>query len=488
MHIYDFLEESSDILPKILVPSKITTLLRVSHKFRHIIEKYQIPGDFVSTNRFYRIKNKSIKIIEYLNKNKKINFTNIILNFSNIELIKELFQNNIFQQYKNITKFEFCNITDGKSRINNINTLCEGLLQFPKLNKFELRSNQFEPIENEKIFNTLSKLTSLEILDLYENNIDNKYKKSTDRGAERLSNTLLFLTNLKELNLGMNCIGFINLEGIEEVTKALPNLKSLLHLNISSNFFEEEGYKIIMKGILHLTQLKGLDISTNYVRSGIKSLINILPNLKSLSYLNISNNSLKSEGIEIFTKGLPYLKNLKILNISTNYIGTTQFYYLINVLYNNCSLLIDLNLSNNNIGRNTNIFEILNVCNVLKLKCLNLSRNNIGLYIDSTQDSTEVSTNELLNINTSLKYLDLRLNCVELLEISRIPEIKKKYKSLSNIKLPNIGLDEEKNNIINKLRLQYPSSIIDTSTVIFDCDSEQSAYSNSDYESYNDSS
>jgi hypothetical protein len=59
---------------------------------------------------------------------------------------------------------------------------------------------------------------------------------------------------------------------------------------------------------------------------------------------------------------------------------------------------------------------------------------------------------------------------------------------LSNIKLPNIGQDEDKNDIINKLRLQYPSSIIDTSANIFDCDSEQSSHSNSDYESYNDSS
>lgn len=470
MNFYEFLEESSDILPKILAPSKITTLLQVSHKFRHIIEKYQIPADFTSIHRLYRTYNKSIKIIEYLNKNKKINFTNITLNFSNIELIKELFQNNIFQQYKNITKFEFCNISNNKSRTNNIHTMCEGLLHFSKLNKFELRSNHFEPIENEKIFNTLSKLTSLQILDLYENNIDNKYNKSTDKGAERLSNTLLFLTNLTELNIGMNCIGFVNLEGIEEIAKVLPNLKSLLHLDISSNYFEGEGCKIIMKGILHLTQLKRLDISSNYIRSGIKSLIQILPNLKYLSYLNISNNSLNLEGFDIFIKGIPYLINLKILDISSNYIGNTKIYYLylIDVLYNNCKLLIDLDLSNNDIGKNTNIFEILNICNILKLEYLNLSRNNIGLYTVLTQ---EVETNKLLD-NTSLKYLDLRLNCAQLLEISRIPEIMKKYKSLSNIKLPNIGQDEDKNNIINNLRLEYPSSIIDTSHIDFDCDND----------------
>lgn len=435
MDFIEFLEKSNDILPKLIPSSETIRLMMVSKKFKDIIERYKPPAIF--TMYYFNNKKKSEEFVKYLDKNKNIlNFVNFTWHYINVESLKELFEKNILPQYKNITKFDFCNIEldycelidddddDDITRINIINILCEGLLKFPKLIELNLSNNQFEPIETNNILNMISNLTLLESLHLYDNNINdiNVYQE-VENLTDALPSALSRLTNLRELDLGRNYIGYMGLEGVTSFTKILPNLKSLI-------------------------------------------------------YLNISNNRLFEDRSKILIKGLSYLTNLKILDISSNYIGSKNFYYLIDVLHKNCNSLIDLNLSNNDIGRGKKLFEILNVCNKLKLKYLDINNNNIRSYID-------VDVYLDLNINTSLEYLNLRLNCYRLLEISKIPEIMEKYKALSHIKLYdyNFGEHKEANEMFNIMRLDFPAVTIDVNS---DSDSDVDTQSESNYDSENE--
>lgn len=437
MDFLEFLEKSNDILPKLIPSSETIRLMIVSKKFKDIIERYKPPANF--TMYYFNYKKKSEEFVKYLDKNKNIlNFVNFTWHYINVESLKELFEKNILPQYKNITKFEFfnieldyCELIDeddddnddiNNTRINIINILCDGLLKFSKLIELNLSNNHFEPIENNNILNMISKLTLLKSLNLYDNNInDINLNKEVKNLTYMLPNALLCLTNLRELNLGRNYIGYMDVEGV-------------------------------------------------------KSFIKILPNLKSLIYLNISNNNFCEDGIKILIKGLSYLTNLKILDISSNYIGSKIFYYLVDVLYNNCNSLIDLNISKNDIGRGKKLFEILNVCNTLQLQYLDISDNNIGSYIDIDISNNnigsyiDVDINIDLNINTSLEYLNLRLNCYKLLEISKIPEIIKKYKALKHIKLYDYNFDEHKeaNELFNKIKSNFPSINIDINSDIED--------------------
>jgi Ran GTPase-activating protein (RanGAP) involved in mRNA processing and transport len=578
MDFFEFLEKSCDILPKILLPDTIMTLMKVSSKFRNIIEKYHLPVSFIFNNLCVCAahKNKSEQIVKYLKNNiNKLNITNFILNNCSIKLIEELLQTNILQQYKNITKIELCDIELEKNidtvyfgdctvykgntrvsrncKIDNTNIILKGLLQLvcPKLIELNLRRNRnkFGIIEIKNIFNILSDLRSLEILNLYSNNID--------RGVEELSCSLLYLTNLKKLNLGMNNIRLEGIESITEVlpkltqlnslnlngnnlaqygseslskgliyvtnlnklnlgsnniksngvkyiTQILPKLNSLTNFNFSYNYLETEGFEILGKGLLHLTRLKKLDISGNIITlETVDSLIEILQKLTQLNNLNLSYNYLKSEGIKKLVKGISCLTKLNKLDIGSNYIKSEGFNYLVEVLKDSCTSLTDLNLSNNEIrqykslsellnqcnklqlkkldisnnfiriegfdylievlkesctllteldmsnnqiGQYKSLPEVLNICNKLQLKKLKLGYNNFGLY--------SVNTTIELDINLSLQYLDIRGD--DLNAFKSLSEIMQYYKSLSKIKISYYHLQQDEIDAFDKISSDFP--------------------------------
>lgn len=547
MYLLEFLEKSNDIIDRILPPSKIIMIIMVSKEFRNIIEKYQIPIDFIFNNLYVSQNKNSELIVNYLENNiNKFNITNLTLN-CNIKLIKKILQTDILQQYKNITKIEFSdmdlysynNIIDTNKKILFQDDILQEkeLLQLvcPKLNELNLISYNFTSIEITNIFNILSNLTSLEIFKLHCNFMNNKYidqeikkisylinlKKLdlsnnyiTNRGVKSLfeilpklknlidlnfsynylheegaiflikglsqltklqklnintnniyygidylSDTISNLTLLNSLNLNSNNLGlnatehlcrgllhltnltkldfghnYIRVKGVKNFIKVLQNLNLLISLDLSYNYLETEGIKILSKEMSHLTQLQKLNISSNIISfEGVTSLIEVLQKLENLIDLNISHNLLEPNGIKILVKGIFYLKQLNKLDISCNYIRYEGLSYLVDVLKERCTLLTDLNLSGNEIGIYKSLSEVLNICNKLQLKKLYLNNNNFGYNFGSYKTNTKID----LDINTSVKYLDISFNYSEILQILSLIEIVENYKSLSNIKLSN---------------------------------------------------
>src|SRR3989338_4278044 len=89
-----------------------------------------------------------------------------------------------------------------------------------------------------------------------------------------------------------------------------------------------------------------------------------MSDLKELTYLNISNNEIQSDG----TKYISYLPELTTLNISNNNIGSKGAKYI-----STLSGLTTLDISGNNIG----VEGAKYISTLTKLTTLNISNNNI---------------------------------------------------------------------------------------------------------------
>ncbi len=142
---------------------------------------------------------------------------------------------------------------------------------------------------------------NLEILNLYNNNLQNDIK-----------NIHLF-TNLKELNLSLNNITIIDdlakLKNIKSINLSnnsirnfgpLAKIESLETLNLSQTKINN------IEELIRISKLKNLDLSTNDIRN-IDSIIR----LQNLEILNLSENKIKD--ISALAK-LPKLTHLSIAN------------------------------------------------------------------------------------------------------------------------------------------------------------------------------
>lgn len=195
------------------------------------------------------------------------------------------------------------------------------------INRLEMRLTNFTSFQ----LNTLSKMISLSVLILRNNNLNNlpndidklKLLKILDLGFNQLQTlpeTLNNLENLEILNLENNQLNS------EIINKCLKNLKNIITLNISNNELESDlnnkFYKNKIKLInLYLSNNKINKININIIyciqlNSYIldNNLINKIPNqicqLKKIKLFSIENNKIKNNKILKLLKEKGKLKEL----------------------------------------------------------------------------------------------------------------------------------------------------------------------------------
>ena len=195
------------------------------------------------------------------------------------------------------------------------------------------------------------------------------------------------------------------------LTKMLHMNKTLTHLNLSWNYkLSDSGACCIFKGLQYNTSLTHLNLKGTGIRATdldtARSLTKMLLMNKSLTHLDLSSNSfLKSRACRIF-KGLQHnttLTHLSLRNTSlaTSYIDTASC--LMKMLQVNKSLT-HLYLSDNNTITDSGaccLFDGLQ--HNTSLIYLNLSRTNIT----ATNPNTARSLTTMLEVNKTLRYLDL---------------------------------------------------------------------------------
>lgn len=160
---------------------------------------------------------------------------------------------------------------------------------------------------------------------------------------------------IKENNLGE--------EGIKQLIVILYQSKSLVHLDITSNQISNTAASILFESLGHNESVHCLIMgnsacqSRNSIRpEGYKRCTAALIKNKTLGILNISGNLAGNQGIAHIVAGLQLNKTLQSLNISQTNLSGESVSSIIKLLKD--SRIIILDVSKNNLGNNV-IVDIL---------------------------------------------------------------------------------------------------------------------------------
>jgi Ran GTPase-activating protein (RanGAP) involved in mRNA processing and transport len=139
----------------------------------------------------------------------------------------------------------------------------------------------------------------------------------TKEAGEVLGNMLKGNSVLKELNLSGNRLGYINggdAPGFAQgISKGLPDNGAMTKFDISSNDIRAEGGKALAEGLKGNQVIKELNFSVNNFgdncnddkdTSGIIAIADVIPGMGALSSLDLSGNSLGTEGTTVLSKML----------------------------------------------------------------------------------------------------------------------------------------------------------------------------------------
>ena len=157
----------------------------------------------------------------------------------------------------------------------------------------------------------LSSVRALEELNLSSNNL-------VLADFQELQSPLSNLSQLKRLNLSNNPDGISIL-----LEKILPSLKNLEELRLSNTHLNCDDLNAICtcNSLAFLNSLKYLELSMNSIGSeGIRELANTLKEFPLLERLDLSRSCLQGDDINVLCQGLVSLKKLKYLDLSGNII------------------------------------------------------------------------------------------------------------------------------------------------------------------------
>ena len=316
------------------------------------------------------------------------NLENLTLSKSNLI---ETQANDILQKHGQAENIVFLDLSQNAIQGNEI---ISGICQLQSLEELNLSHNyiRFSPLPNLKQkrdnFSANTKIISLAF-----NNM------SPDDICQFRS---LILSNLLKLNLDFNHVGnsiwslcslglrikhlkVLSLVSTDIYCAAdgLANLLSLVgkleELNLSSNNLMANDFRILQTPLSNLIQLKKLNLSNN--PQGISALLQgILPSLKYLEELRLSNTHLNSHDLSKICDSLASLSSLKYLDLSMNAISSDGLRALANIL-KEFPLLEGLDISRSCIKEDDISVLCKGLVPLKKVKYLNLSGNRIDLEV-----------------------------------------------------------------------------------------------------------
>ena len=215
--------------------------------------------------------------------------------------------------------------------------------------------------------------------------------------------------DLKILTLSDNYL--FGPDGAESLTGMLPNLKTLVRLNLERNNIGPVGATSLAGALVQSPSpaLTSLNLSENRIKDeGLESIAVALRQCPQLKDLNLSDNRITNTGL------LVHCTSLTVLNLSKNKIITLKI--------DKCSLLTRLDLSWNFIKMKRGLVKVL-------LKCPSLTHLDLSwnwIKYDGIISLVGILLHYSVNIN-----IDLRENQVDNTEQDMLREIKKQCPTLS---------------------------------------------------------
>ena len=169
-------------------------------------------------------------------------------------------------------------------------------------------------LDSRNIMAPLKNLSTIRKLSLCSNSI-------TDGAASDISDAISVNTTMEELEIGEN---MLQTKGMIKILHGLSQLKSLKTLSISGNNVTEDISSYIACVIATNTNLVSLDLEGMSVHiDGVKTILNAMKSLKSLTFLDISKNNINKDVAESDNFMTVITKNtcLNTLRMSENNLG-----------------------------------------------------------------------------------------------------------------------------------------------------------------------
>ena len=291
-----------------------------------------------------------------------------------VSLIKS---STILQKMCNITTLSKLNLRGNNLTEEAAEVLTSIIMNNNQLNELYLGYNQLQ-LGVLKVAKGLQKLSSLKVLDLYNNRIP---QQASDELASAISSNIL----LEKLWLGDNYLGsstvvvanalkdistlkLINLNGNQnrskelaaEIASIVTNNKALESLLLSNNNLNDDGVIKIAQSLCKHSNLKVFNLQNNNItEEAAEALLSVITSNNCLEELYLGNNQLHLGFLKIAV-GLQKISSLKVLDLYDNRIPEQIADELALVIRNNTSLE-KLWLGDNHLGSSTVV-----VANALK--------------------------------------------------------------------------------------------------------------------------
>ena len=316
----------------------------------------------------------------------------------------------IVKSLQQITSLELLDLSNNNIPKEVCNEIAVAIEVNNKLKKLWLYHNKLGSSIN-AILNALCKLSTLKVLDL-DNNL------MTQENGKTLAFIITNNTGLEEIHLSDNNLGIESLE----VAKALQQITSLQVLSLSNTQLPKEVSIDLALAIESNQNLKSLAIRGNNMATSMDNILLALSKVSSLQILDFQSNQLNNDAGELLAPVILNNKFLKHLYLGNNSIGKGMM-HIVKSLQQITSLEL-LDLSNNNIPKE--------VCNEIAVAIeVNNKLKKLWLYHNKLGSSINAILNALCKLST-LKVLDLDNNLMT----------QENGKTLAFIITNNTGLEE----------------------------------------------
>ena len=280
--------------------------------------------------------------------------------------------------------------------------LAKKFASIPTLEELLLPNNRMGETGCDSLIKSLQDMTALRVLDLTSNQITHLGKNGNQRLGEalgsltslhtlRLSNTGLLGERLNALllrgfmakvpanggqllRLSLQRNGF-HTEGCTALAKVLPSLPQLQELDVSDNDISPEGIRVLAPALVHMP-LRELKVAENDLGpEGALLLGNVLGSLPELTFLDLTDNVIKSGVVDMVSADLP--PSLTNLSLACNQLGDTGLEAISTSLHKLPNLK-HLQLEENEISDAGITKLAAHLTDAKALVCINLIRNRIG--------------------------------------------------------------------------------------------------------------
>ncbi|KAL1510401.1 hypothetical protein AB1Y20_006710 [Prymnesium parvum] len=246
--------------------------------------------------------------------------------------------------------------------------------------------------------------------------ITSLHLSSTDLGAEgaaHISEAIQANARIKDLSLASNKLGA---GGAMHIANALKTNKAVTSLNLGHNMLDHEGLLHVIEALKVNQTITSINLCKNKLgNKGCKSFQEGLKSNSSITSLDLSSNSIKEEGAADIAEMLKSNRTITKLDLSQNSLQVSGGTTIAEALQSNTALSA-LGLAYNDLcginkrGEGKHSSDCIS--KLAEMLRTNTTLTSIKLGYNFLLSDGALHISEALRSNSSLKELDLQMNCL----------------------------------------------------------------------------